>query len=281
ANIDSLKKQKEEVTKEGVALKTKWDTRLNDLRNREAETAALLFTLQTTIDTEVESRIQTMTKDLVGLNSLLDSTKIDINQTDIRIKDLEREAQEIAKLNQELTAANSEKKTVTGQMGLWLYCQLACSKDGLRALEIDSVVPNIVHETNDLLSNSNFGTIKIITQDPDTGKEVFRIMVIDDDGDEVPLELRSGGEKIWPVQALRLGMTLISKQKSTYNYLTAFNDELDGPLDVENAKRFISLYPKFMEKGNFQDCYFITHKRECVELADHRLVFADCGIRVE
>lgn len=281
SQIETLKKQKEEITKEGMEIKTKWDNRINNLRLRETEMADQIKDIEALMDKEVEPRLQSLENELKELDSLLKDAVNDSIKSDNKIKDLEREAQEIEKLNQELSAANNEKKVIAGQMDLWLYCQLACGKDGLRALEIDSVVPNIVHETNELLSSSNFGTIKIITQDPDTGKEVFRLMVIDDDGEEVPLDVRSGGEKIWPVQALRLGMTLISKQKSPFNYLTAFNDELDGPLDVENAKRFISLYPKFMARGGFDTCFYITHKRECVELADHRLIFQQGGIVIE
>ena len=281
ASIKALEDQKESVIKEGISLKEKWDTRLNELRKRETETAALILSIENLIDSEAKSRKQAIEVEIATLNAKLDATRGYITQTEIQIKDLEREAKELEKIEKDLIAAKTEQTTVSNQMSIWRYCQAVCSKDGLRALEIDSVVPNIVHETGELLSASNFGTIKIITQDPDTGREVFKIMIIDDDGDEVPLEVRSGGEKIWPVQALRLGMTLISKQKSTYNYLTAFNDELDGPLDVENAKKFISLYPKFMERGGFRDCFFITHKPQCVDMADHRLIFTDHGIGVE
>lgn len=281
ANIESLKTQKEEVTKEGLALKEKWDTKLNTLRRREQETASILQDIEKTIDQEVDTRLTKLNTDLTGLTSLQETTRKSIMDTENKIKDLEREAKELEDLNKDLEAARAEKATINNQISLWSYTQNACSKDGLRALEIDSVVPNIVHETNELLLNSSFGTIKIITQDPDSGREVFRIYVIDDDGDEVPLELRSGGEKIWPVQALRLGMTLISKQKSDKNYQTCFNDELDGPMDKESAKRFISLYPSFMQRGGFDTCLYISHKPECVEMADHRLVFADGGIVVD
>lgn len=281
SQIESLTKQKETITKEGIELKTKWDNRLNNLQFRATAMAEQIKDIDNLMDNDVAARIQTIGKELSGLKTTLETVKQKISQSELKIKDLEREALEVEKLNKELEAANDEKKVITGQMGLWLYTQLGCGKDGLRALEIDAVVPNIVYETNDLLSSSNFGTIKIITQDPDTGKEVFRIVVIDDDGQEVPLDLRSGGQKIWPVQALRLGMTLISKRKSTFNYLTAFNDELDGPMDIENAKRFISLYPRFMQKGGFDTCFFISHKKECVSMADYRLVFEQGGIRVE
>lgn len=281
SQIESLKKQKEAITQEGLELKTKWDNRINKLQLRKSEMIGLILDMVKIIDSDVESRIQAMERELSGLKATLETVKKSISQAETKIKDLEREAQEIEKLNKDLEAANAEKKTITGQMGLWLYCQHGCGKDGLRALEIDSVVPNIVHETNDLLSSSNFGTIKIITQDPDTGKEIFKIIVINDSGKEVPLDLRSGGEKIWPVQALRLGMTLIYKRKSNKIYKTVFNDELDGSMDPKNAKRFISLYPRFMKTGGFDTCFYISHKKECVDMADHSLVFADGGITVE
>jgi len=110
------------------------------------------------------------------------------------------------------------------------------------------------------------------TQD-DEGREVLDIVVILEDGSEVLLDNLSGGQKIWILMALRLAMTLLSKEKSGRNLETAFFDELDGPLDPDNSLNFISMYQAFMKAGGFKMIPFISHKPECRSMADNILLF--------
>ena len=152
----------------------------------------------------------------------------------------------------------------------------------MRALEIDSVAPVVTGYANDLLL-STFGplyTVKFRTQDEETDREIFDILVIREDGDEVLLDNLSGGEKVWSLKALQLAMAQISKEKSGKNFLCAFADEDDGALDVENALNFIRLYRSFLPPGGFNDFYFISHKPECVSMADHVVEFGDGGVKI-
>ena len=80
------------------------------------------------------------------------------------------------------------------------------------------------------------------------------------------------------MKALRLAMTMISKEKSGRDYRTAYADEDDAGLDIETAQSFTRLYKAFMDIGGFTKCFYISHKPECVALADHRLVFGESGI---
>ena len=97
----------------------------------------------------------------------------------------------------------------------WDYLRIACSKDGMRAHEIEAVAPMITKNSNDLLSltfGPNF-SVRFETQDED-GREVLNIIVISADGSETPLQVKSGGEKVWILKALRLAQTLISQEKA-------------------------------------------------------------------
>ena len=73
----------------------------------------------------------------------------------------------------------------------------------------------------------------------------------------------------------------MSKEKYGKAFNTVLCDEEDGALDVESAMNFVSLYQAFMRSGGFEDCFFISHKLECVTMADHRIVFNGKGIEVE
>ncbi len=197
------------------------------------------------------------------------------------IGNLEQSQKIMMQAREELTRLKEKDKSISGSAAEWSYIQNACGKDGLRALEIDSVSPLITRYSNDLLS-STFGSdfsIKFQTQD-EQGREALDIIVIREDGSETFLENLSGGQKIWNLKALRLALTLVSKEKSGRNFLTALCDEEDGSLDVSNAVNFIDLYRAFMASGGFESCFYISHKPECVAMADRRIVF-NGGIRVE
>ena len=175
----------------------------------------------------------------------------------------------------DLELRKSEEKAIKKELSEWEYLRLACSKTGLQALEIDGAAPLITSEANTLLEKA-FGLdsqIKIITQDPETGKEVFWIKVIREDGSEDDFSNLSGGQKVWISKALSLGMTLVSKRKSGRNFMTLYADEEDGALDGEKALEFIKLYRSMMLTGDFETCFFISHNPEVVGMADHVIDF--------
>jgi len=169
----------------------------------------------------------------------------------------------------------------------WSYLKDACAKDGIRQLEIDAVVPRINLYANELLRVGQFNDmVKLITQDPE-GREVLDLLTIDQDGDEVLLSNRSGGEKVWPLKTIRLAMARLNNEKSGRDFRTLLADEEDSPLSVENALRFVSLYRSIItphaETGvsTFDDAYFITHKPECASLADHLLTFKKGVVEID
>jgi DNA repair protein SbcC/Rad50 len=174
-----------------------------------------------------------------------------------------------------LKEKKSQEKIYLKELSEWDYLRLACSKTGLQALEIDGAAPLIVSEANTLLEKA-FGLdsqIRIVTQDPETGREVFQIKVIRDDGSEDDFSNLSGGQKVWIAKALSLGMTLVSKRKSGRDFMTLFADEEDGALDSEKALDFIQLYRSMMATGDFNTCFFISHNPDVVAMSDHEIKF--------
>ena len=202
------------------------------------------------------------------------------------------EAVVTARIRLEQTKKNDERhavlstqlQTIDKDAAEWRYIQDACGKNGIQALEIDGVAPAITAYANKLL-NATAGplfSVSIRTQDEETGKERFDILVIREDGSETLLEHLSGGQKVWVLKALRLAMTLISKEKSGHNFRTAFGDEEDGSLDVDSAQAFCAMYRQFMEEGGFDTFIFISHRPECVAMADHVITLSWAeGIQVE
>lgn len=202
-----------------------------------------------------------------------------INTLEADIQQCQKDIERRTTYEEQLADSNLKQVSIQKQINEWTYLRNAVSKDGLRALEIDSVAPSISAYANQILFNT-FGpaySVKLRTQD-DEGRETLDILALEEDGRETLLEDLSGGEKTWSLKALRLAMTLISKEKSGKAFNTAMADEEDGNLDAGNAQNFIHMYRAFMETGGFDDCFFISHRPECVAIADHVLEFANGGI---
>jgi len=269
-----IKQKMEEITASGTRL-------VAEKRRKEQEKLAQIQELvikQAEIDKDINH----------GAETELAIAKQNIEDAEKQIPLIEKKIAEvrdlISKANHDLSNmldAEKELEQIQGQKDLlvrnaseWTYLRNACSKNGLQALEIDGSAPLITSFANDLLSKS-FGTmysVRLLTQDAE-GKEALDIMVIDENGSEDLLENKSGGEKVFCLQALRLAMTLLSAEKSGRLFETAFSDESDGALDAENALNYVALYRSFMEVGGFKNFFFISHRSECRNKADHVLTF--------
>ncbi|MCE5211873.1 MAG: SMC family ATPase [Deltaproteobacteria bacterium] len=264
----------EENKKQGMAIAEAWKARKQALddqiiaqQNKIAEINGQIEATAAGYLTGIEDHIKETTTSIDNAEKL-------ISEITTKIATLQAELSGIYAAEEQLKKATDEQSAVMADMADWTYIRNACGKNGLQAMEIDGAAPLITGYANELLSKA-FGslyTVKFLTQD-ENGKECLDIVTIGEDGEEVLLDNLSGGQKVWILMALRLAMTLLSKEKGGRNFQTAFFDELDGSLDSENAVNFISMYRAFMEIGHFETIPFISHKQECRSMADHVLMF--------
>lgn len=283
ARLDDLRQRKEEAITDGKRIKAAWDERIAKKRSETEAICLEMKNAKQNIDVLAENRLSDIQSVLVSHRARMDEETASVAKLEAAISVIGKEIAVKADVEGKIYALIAEHGKVTGETAEWLYLKNACSKDGLRALEIDSVAPIISGYANDLLTQT-FGpqyAIKLRTQDEETGKEVLDILTIRDDGSEVLLDNLSGGERVWSLKAMRLAMTLISKEKSGKSFTSFFADEEDGSLDGENAQNFIGLYRAFMKAGGFDTGFFISHKPECVAMADHVLIFGNGKIVIE
>ena len=227
-----------------------------------------------------------------GLPEQILKKDTDIKQLAVIVKEETTESEvlrtEIAILenNVELAMAAADKKkrmevekaNLSKSVSEWTFLKNACGANGLRALEIESVAPEITHDANSLLEKA-FGSWAMVDFKTlsDEGKEVLEPRVIDQDGDSVLIGNRSGGQQVWALKALRLAMTMVSKKRSGKNFKTLFCDEDDAGLDVETAQNFTKLYRAIMGTAGFKKCFYISHKPDCVAIADSVIDLTDMG----
>lgn len=246
-----------------------------------AENAAAIQEAQQQIDIMAATDLEQEEQSLKGLIAAKESTEKEIASLRADLSALEAQIRDLEGKERRLVEIQEKRAVIIREAGQWEYLKDACSAKGLRALEIDSVAPTISAYANDLLSRT-FGPlfqVRFRTQN-DEGKEVLDILTIREDGTETLIENLSGGERVWNLKALRLAMTLVSKEKSGRAFGTCFADEEDGALDVENGQNFIQLYRSFLAAGGFDSMYFISHKPESIGMADHVIHF-NHGIEIE
>jgi exonuclease SbcC len=243
-----------------------------DILSRENLISEIDESIDDTIDKTIENLEAKETIQIAGRSRL---TK-ELDKLKAAAAVLSNDVKKKEKLSASLNEKKEIKKAFEKELTDWDFLRLACSKTGLQALEIDGAAPLVTAEANTLFGQAYDldWQIKIVTLDPETGKEVFWIKVIRDDGKETDFSNLSGGEKVWVAKALGLGMTLVSKKKSGRDFQTVFADEEDGALDSEKALQFIQLYRSLMTTGNFGTCLFISHNPEVVAMADHVIDFS-------
>ena len=277
AKLEGLEKRKGELAEELTAEEDKLIFRRMEVWAEMEANASDVQAAQGQLDimaaTDLEQEEQAL-KDLLASKESTEkeiaSLRADLSALEAQIKDLEEKERRLQEIQAKRTVIVSEASE-------WEYLKDACP--AMRLLLIDSVTPNICFHANQILGDT-YGpnaTVKIITQDPETGKDVFWIKIIDEDGDDVTLSNRSGGQQVWALKALRLGMLLQSKERSGLDFRTAFADEESGALDIfeesQSAQKFTQLYRSFMKAGSFESMFYISHQKECIQMADQILWF--------
>lgn len=277
-----LEKRREDLIQEGMEAKLRWNKQVAEKQAKINELKKTADNLRSKIDDTVETRIAEKEFLLSDLKARVEAMNNRSFNLRIAVENAEAKVKEKEAALQKLAETQKEQKRIQTELSEWIYLKNGCGADGLRALEIDNVAPEIAYEANRLLEKAlgswamvDFNTLN------DDGKEVLEPRVIDQDGESVLIANRSGGQQVWALKALRLAMTMISKEKSKRDFQTAYADEDDAGLDVETAQSFTKLYRAFMGIGNFSKCFYITHKPSCVALADHVAYLSKGGVGVE
>jgi DNA repair exonuclease SbcCD ATPase subunit len=248
-----------------------------ELKELSVKNAALLTTA--TEQHKAYSEITTLQADIAGLEQAMEQASRQTTEKRTELVQLKKEFDRKESQQAKLDALVEKRGVLLTEAAQWTYARNGCSKTGLQALELAAVAPSISNYANNLLL-STFGpgnTLKVATLD-DTGKEVLDFVVTLEDGEEVLLDLFSGGEQVWLHKAARLALTMVSKEKSGRAFNSCMLDEEDGALDEHSAQDFISLYRQFMIQGGFKTNFFISHKPVCVAMADRVIEFTGHGV---
>jgi len=265
-----LEKQKTDLIAEGTGTADAWDKRIAVKKDQADKLAGDIVIASSRIDNQIDHKILTVTFQQTETETSIAKFADAIRTSELDLATHEKELARCSAAKVERDRIQKQREALAAELSEWIYLKNACGKDGLRALEIDAVAPSITHDAN-LLLEAAFGPQAMVdfrTQNDD-GREVLEPRCIDADGDSVLVANRSGGQQVYSLKAIRLAMTKISKEKSGRDLQTVYADEDDAGLDVKTAQKFTQLYRALQEIGHFKKCLMISHKPECVALADH------------
>jgi len=269
-----LEKQLQEVTEQGTQRRVAWTAKESAV---DMDILGLRDKLQDIfIDDQAQDTLSELQHEIKEIETVrIPEIEKEIQTARDKITTLQNELAKIEQAEKELEQVRAEREALTKKISTWRYLQNECGEKGLQAHEISGAAPSIVKNANDLLMSA-FDipyTMRLKTFDEEDQKECFKVLIICPDGQEVDLDLISGGQRAWCVQALWLAMSLLKQQNSGQEFDYFCADESDGALDPDNAAKYAALYPSFMKLAKLKSLYFISHQPPARALADHVLQF--------
>jgi len=269
--LEILKEEQKNILIEGKATINELELTLknriqeSELIQKELKTLVLPEGLQENYDQKKKLR-DTVYEEISKTEKELSKLEYTLGALNERLKNLEKEKTRKADL---LENVQKIEQDITE----WNYLIKILSE--LIPLEIEDAGPEISDIANRLLEVTYGSQFSITIVTKVTGrsgqeKSVFEIQVYDGrDGSKKPLQVLSGGERVWIEEAITRALCLYNTFRSGYSYKTLFSDERDGALDNVNRKKYFSMKEKVFELGNFEVEYTISHSPEAINYADN------------
>lgn len=193
-----------------------------------------------------------------------------------KLADIEAKSKEIRKLQKE---CDKNEQNIDE----WKYLEKAFGKDGIQALELDALSPNIASIANRILKKAGYDKFSIdfaTTRIGGTGSktkqiEDFIIYAIDNsDGSRTTIDNLSGGESIWIRKAIYEAFTAMRRQNTNFSFLTSFNDEADGALDEQSKEDYTRILEAAREESKIEQIVVITQSEEVKAMIDQKIEMA-------
>ena len=274
--LDSLQQQKEKVLQDQATLESEKKT-VDELRalfkNKQEQVKKLEAEFASLPKIEASSDISTR---LADKENLLVSLRNDENEARSllgRASELISRSEQLEKLFEQKKA---EKQVLQKEKDSFEELALAFGKKGIQAMIIETAIPEIEDEANNLLTKLTEGRMKVSFQtqketktkvETSEGKmhtvvETLDIIISDEMG-ERPYEMYSGGEAFRVNFAIRLALSKLLTRRAGAKLQFLIIDEGFGTQDVEGRTRIVEVMDTI--KNDFEKILIITHLEELKE----------------
>ena len=176
---------------------------------------------------------------------------------------LQGSLQRLEDLERQITRQTRELNHIREEQAIYEELRVAFGREGVQALLIDTILPQIEDEANRLLARMTEGrmTVRLETQRPlrsQRGRlaETLQITVSDELGHR-PYEMFSGGEAFRINLALRIALSKVLANRSGAPLPTLFIDEGFGTQDSAGREQILDVLGTL--ERDFQCIIVITH----------------------
>ena len=189
------------------------------------------------------------------------------------IVDLERQTATLSQHKKELAAK-------TRDMVEWGYLKIACGANGIQALELDEMAPGIAEIANRILATAygskfrvDFKTTRLSGSGPSAKQiEDFQIWILDTENNSRQLlDTLCGGESVWIKRALYDAFGIIRDRDTGMKFLTVFQDETDGALDLDNRLRYFTMLKAAHIESGRRHTILISHSIEAQQMIAQKI----------
>lgn len=282
ASAEAIGQHRDEAVK---ALKAEQAATLDKLDAIGAELAQIDIVESET--KEASEHLARVDADLTQLLASWDDTTATLARIESRIDVLARTRDRFHAAQAELVDVTGRLRQVEDHLLEYQLLAKALGKDGLPTLEIDAAGPTVSAFCNDLLATC-FGSrfsVELVTQQATAKggmKESFELKVYDNErgGDPRDLEDLSGGEQIIVDEALKNAIAAFVNVNSVSPVRTMWRDETTGPLDGQNADKYLQMLRRVREIAGVENLLFVTHNADAANAADAQIVVKNGTARI-
>ncbi len=249
----SLPQEKDSLAQVRRAVQDRWD-RLSKMRESLSNMGCDQVRLR-----RVSDELARLTSDIGGLESRHNSLLA-------RRGELQGGLQRIEELERQITRQTRELGRLREEQAIYEELRVAFGREGVQALLIDTILPQIEAEANSLLGRMTEGRmhLKLESQRPLQSRkgqfaETLEIKVSDELGHR-SYEMFSGGEAFRINLALRIALSKVLANRSGAPLPTLFIDEGFGTQDTAGREQILDVLSTLEQ--DFKCIIVITHLEE-------------------
>lgn len=217
---------------------------------------------------ELESEERQLKEDITKLNGKLEELMVLHTSNNQLLGVAKHAATKIKQSEKELADLKKDLEVDVVSIEALEAVKEAFGPNGLRAIVIDYVIPQLEDKINNILSKLSDFRIKLETQKSGIGADVVLeglfITIINDIGEEMDFDNYSGGERLKIIVAISEALAEI--QKVGFRIL----DELFIGLDDESVESFVQVMTTLQD--SFPQLFCITHLQSIKGMFDEKIL---------